>query len=767
MKTIYYAIQNIIRGKDSTIIKVVSLSLGLFISIILFARVAMELNHDTFYQDHEDLYVVQSTWINKDGKNAPSPYNIYSIGEALMQHFPEQVKSATVIFDMVSNELYHGQEKYATHVITADSLFFQTMGIPLLEGNALELGTRGSIFLSETLARQIFGSENPIGKTIHWSQNKGKKQELTVKGIFTDIPDNVTFKGDAIVSISNTSNRKDWTSGGNYLIMTRLHKNADSDFINRRASTVIGNYIPIDTFYGQFGINKVEVSVTPLDGYHIQEGQVKNMIFTMTLLAIVLLFTATFNYALISISSISHRAKAIGVHKCVGAENGNIFSIFLWETFFIVGTSIIISIFLILNFQEKIEELTDASVKTIFSFKNLWMPLMAIALMFVIGCVLPGKLFTSIPVTQVFRRYTKGKKNWKYPLLFIQFGGAAFLLTFVCILFAQYHNTLNKNLGYNTNRLVYAFHAFDHAQNGLSNLRNLPYVEGAENANSRIYQPWQDQPIKDNNGNIIFWPRVHYAHTDFCQMIGYQLEAGTFPTRKDEMVVNREFVKKMGWTSNGIGEFVPGFGTVTGIIYYSYSDCKEMEPYCVRWTSNESKTSYLHVRLKEPFEENLLRLNEDMKRLYPQEEIIFQSIKATFHDLFRSARIFRDASVIACISILCIMFMGLIGYTNDEVRRRSKEIAIRKINGAEISSILQMLCRDIVIIALPAVVIGTISSWHISNSWISSNFKDVLSIHPLLYIGTGLVVMAFILGTVIIKAWRIANENPVLSIKSE
>ena len=111
--------------------------------------------------------------------------------------------------------------------------------------------------------------------------------------------------------------------------------------------------------------------------------------------------------------------------------------------------------------------------------------------------------------------------------------------------------------------------------------------------------------------------------------------------------------------------------------------------------------------------------------------------------------------------------MGLIGYTNDEVRRRSKEIAIRKINGAEISSILQMLCRDIVIIALPAVVIGTISSWHISNSWISSNFKDVLSIHPLLYIGTGLVVMAFILGTVIIKAWHIANENPVMSIKSE
>ena len=128
---------------------------------------------------------------------------------------------------------------------------------------------------------------------------------------------------------------------------------------------------------------------------------------------------------------------------------------------------------------------------------------------------------------------------------------------------------------------------------------------------------------------------------------------------------------------------------------------------------------------------------------------------------------FRDSILIASIAILVITLMGLIGYTNDEVRRRSKEIAIRKVNGAEITDILRILCRDVSIVALPAVIIGTLLSKVISEAWVTSSFEDILAISPLIYIGVGMVAMAFILGTVVMKSWRVANENPVISIKSE
>jgi putative ABC transport system permease protein len=192
-------------------------------------------------------------------------------------------------------------------------------------------------------------------------------------------------------------------------------------------------------------------------------------------------------------------------------------------------------------------------------------------------------------------------------------------------------------------------------------------------------------------------------------------------------------------------------------------------PYIAKWVSNEV-TGFrivMHARLKEPFEDNLIRLNEEMKKLYPSQTPMFTSYDQYLQDIFENVRTFRDSVLMACIAILVITLMGLIGYTNEEVRRRSKEIAIRKVNGAEVTDILKMLCRDVSIVALPAVIIGVLLSWQMGDSWISSNFEDILSISPLVYVGVVIVALVFILGTVIVKSWRVANENPVLSIKSE
>ena len=765
MKQIYYAIQNIIRGKDATLIKVASLSLGLFISIILFARVALKLSYDTYYQDSERLYVVQTAWDNTNGKkNAPSPYNIYPTGDALARHFPEHVESSTVLNPFIGNKLKHGSETYSSEILAADSLFFQTMGIPLIEGNALELANPGSIFLSQSFARKIFGSENVMGKTLLW----GDEKEMIVRGIFADIPENATIKPTAVTSISSTNTRKDWTSGGNFMIFLRMKKEGNSDFINQRTETVLANYLPINDYYKNFGVKGIGVSITPLQGYHIGQGDVMTMIYVMSLLAFVLLFTAAFNYALVSISSLSKRAKAIGVHKCSGAETRNIFGMFFWETLFVVGFSILIAVFLIFNFHEQIEEMTDATLEGMFSAENLWAPTLAILLLFIIGVVLPGRLFSSIPVTQVFRRYTEGKKRWKYPLLFIQFGGTAFLMGFVTVIFYQYQYSMSKDLGWNRERVAFVYHYFDNLPNTMSNLRNLPYVEGTEVSQTSMLEAYQPKSIKDNNGNIKFYPRINYCNTDFCQFIGIRLKAGSYPTREGEILVNTEFVEAMGWSGNGIGEIVPDLGTITGILEnYAFADSKKMQPFCLCWNNYEQGNVCLHTRLKEPFEDNLLRLNEDMKKLYPQSVNQFKSYETSLEEIHHSARIFRNSAMVACITILVITLMGIIGYTNDEVHRKSKEIAIRKVNGAEVSDILRMLCRDIIIIAVPAVLIGTWTSGYIGHLWISANFKDIIAITPLLYVGVFIVTIGFILITVIIKTWKIANENPVKSIKSE
>ncbi len=440
MKTIYYAIQNIIRGKDSTIVKVVSLSLGLFFSIVMFALVGMQLGHDSFYHDNEDIYVAETAWDSGKGLEYKNYFCIYPTGKTLMEHFPEQVESATVICEDAPRAVQLGKEHIRLRLIQADSLFFQTMGVPLIEGNALDLHAPDALFLSEASARRIFGSENPIGKTLRW-QNK---YELIVKGIFTDMPRNVTMYAEAVLSINHPwmlggSMRTDWMSGGNYPTFVRLKKEADMDYINQRINSVVGNYLDSAGFYDSGGVKKIELSLTPLKGYNLQQAATKSMVITLSILGLILLLTAAFNYALISISSLSHRAKAIGVHKCNGAETPHIFRMFLYETLFLTGISVLIAIFLILNFREQIPTPFDS----LFALNNLWAPGLAIVLIFVLGCVLPGRVFSSIPVTQVFRRYTEGKKRWKYPLLFVQFMGTAFLIGFVTIIYVQHQYVVN------------------------------------------------------------------------------------------------------------------------------------------------------------------------------------------------------------------------------------------------------------------------------------------------------------------------------------
>ena len=228
----------------------------------------------------------------------------------------------------------------------------------------------------------------------------------------------------------------------------------------------------------------------------------------------------------------------------------------------------------------------------------------------------------------------------------MQFGGTAFLLGIVAMVSVQYHYVMHKDMGYDTKGLVYVDHSFSNPQNALTNLRNLPFVEGAENASTRIMNPIKNLSVEDNNGNWKFTPRIHYANEDFCKLIKLRLLAGKYHTRPGEIVVNPELVELMDWTSDGIGEVIPNRGTVVGIVEFIEVNKTKTSPYWIHWPENEEETSCVHVRLKEPIDENLLRLNEEMKKLYPQEDILFRPVEDSLHSYFRSARIFRNSSMI-------------------------------------------------------------------------------------------------------------------------
>ena len=692
---IYYTLQSLLHKQGSNAIKIVSLALGLLMSVFLFARIAFELSFDNFYHDSDNLYIVKTGWL-KNGvlEGNESRFTIIPIPAAIAEEFPEQVESSTVSCSLFDNSFQLGERQLDMSTVMADTLYFSVLGLEMIEGNPQDLAGPDVVFLSAKSAKEAFGDENPIGKTLRYDF-WGYQTTLLVKGIFADIPLNTSLerRPEAIISFPTIGRHLKWDlgwqSGGNYDGYLRLRSPQDADWLNERMSIAIARHIPPES-----GL-ELSVRIVPIHNLHVETPQVRKMIWIMFFLGIVLLFTTALNYVLVSVASLTQRAKAIGVHKCSGASGSSIFSMFMVETAIVVGLALLLIGLLVYIFHEKMEELAAVPLSALFDWQNLWAPLSVILLLFILGGCLPAMLFARIPVTQVFRRYTSGRRGWKRVLLFVQFIGAAFILGMMLMVVSQYSYVTTRDRGWRPERVAYTTQREVDGNSLRSLVGSLPYVEGVASAERPILWFGSNQPILDNQGNELFYPRNTWFDSDFLPFIGLRLKEGHNLTGEGQLLVNSVFCEKMNWTDSPIGKRVNDYGTVVGLLdSFSFADMpNDNLPVMVEWTGKTAAT--LHVRLKEPLDENLARLNEEMHRIYPQKSLVFRSVEQEMRSYAESVRVFRDVTLLVSLTILFIILMGLIGYVNDEIRLRSKEIAIRKVNGAETESILLLLSRDV------------------------------------------------------------------------
>ena len=769
MQSIHYAFKTLLHRCSSNVIKVISIALGITMSVLLFSRVAYEQSFDTCFRENDRLMQLWMQWTVNQQKCDKQEQCVGKLAGTLYEAMPDVFEGATTIgYWMFNAPLYRGNVRFNDLKITADSLFFQTMGIDVLKGNAVQdLAQKDVIYLSERLARKIFGDENPIGQVVQYN----KQIPLTVRGIYADIPENATVRPEAVVSMPSA-----WSRGIGYYSLQggdswpsymRLKADApDLETINRRIGQLLAERMP--------PCNGIELGafIAPLRDTYRSHEYVQRMSRILFILAAAILFITALNYVLISISSLSRRAKAIGVHKCSGAEAGTVFGMFVWETVFLFAAALLLSAALLYAFRDFVEDTITAKLDSIFTTDLLWVPVTVLAVLFLISTVLPGRLFARIPVSLVFRRYTEGKQGWKRPLLFIQFAGVTFVLGLLCTVWLQYQYVMNKDTGYNPERIVMNYHEvrnWDEAEKIRTFYTPLPYVE---EITSSLYYPcggYSGQMIPDEAGNNLFSTRYDYGCENYTKVMGMTILQGRPQREKDEVLVNEEFARLMHWGDDVLGRTFSSEGgkvKVVGLLknFQIGSFHSGPLPYVLHYMPQLAYQ--LSIRLKEPFAENLQRLNKEAAEAFSGQTVEFESMEKLMAENYNSVRVFRNATLVATVCILFITLMGLIGYINDEMQRRSKEIAIRKVNGAEASHILEMFSRDISRISLPAVILGAVAAWYVGKLWMEQ-FAVQVDYLTAYYLLSALMVWGLIIACVVVQAWKIANENPVLSLKSE
>lgn len=773
MRQIYYSIRTLLRERGSNLIRVISLSLGLTIGILLFSQIVFELSYENCYPEAERLAMVRAQITNlstgeimgDDGTNYD--YTVFApTANAVAESMPEEVEYASCVLPEREYNIYY-EEKLLSDVdyIYVDSCFFQVFGIPLLKGNLKDLIIPGSVFVSERFARETFADEDPVGKIL----SADKQNTFTIRGVYKDVPENTMLTHDFVVSIYNNNGGyqagNGWNGNDVFYTFLRLRRESDMDKVNDNIQRVIEKYTEttIDDW-------KMDYSIIPLVKRHLDSPDVQKRLVIYGFLGFAIFFVAIMNYMLISIATLSRRAKSVGVHKCSGASSTNIFSMFLAETGILVILSVLLSFLLIFNAREMIEDLLSVRLSSLFTWGTLWVPLLTILVLFVLAGGIPGRLFSRIPVTQVFRRYTDGKKGWKRSLLFVQFTGVSFVLGLLLVTLLQYGHLMNRDMGIDVTGLTEAesWLPKERVEHIKDELRRQPMVEGVTVATHSVLGQYWTRGLMSNDGKRLATLNFNYCHYNYPEVMGIKIIEGTTMKKGGDLLVNEELVRLMRWTDGAVGKRVNNVaGTVVGVFrdIRNESFYAAQSPIILIGTEEQANHTF-DVRLKEPFDENLKRLNEYMEKTFPDVSLHFMSVDHMVKDLYKDVYRFRNSVWITSCFILLIVIMGLIGYVNDETQRRSKEIAIRKVNGAEAFHVLRLLTRDILYVSVLSILIGTAVSYFAGRAWLDQ-FAEQIELNPLLFIGTALFIQLLIIVCVVLKAWHIANENPVNSIKNE
>lgn len=773
MRQLYYTLQTLLRGHGGTLEKLISLTLGLVMGVLLFAQIVYELSFDRFYPNPETLVMLRMREVRQGVPEREYNYGTYRPAAAdLSEAFPELIKSACLTSNFWQPTIYKDDKKLENiQTLFADTAYFQTTGLQLLQGTPKDLGVQGNAFISQRKARELYGDENPIGKELSIE----KLFNVTIRGVYADIPGNSIMPHDLLLSMAAI----DWSFGAGtwgtnnlYGVLFRLKQAADVATMNSRIQKAVEQYT--DTHLGDDVVT--EYSILPLYKVYRSFPDSTRRLVILGVLGFSIFFVSVLNYVLRAVATMSRRAKMVGVHKCCGADGWHILSMFLWETGLLVVASILCGGILLWLLREQVEELLGSSLSDLFTGQTLYIPLGTVLLLFIVAGVVPGRIYARIPVTQVFRRYTDGKRSWKRGLLFVQFIGMSFIGGLLLTTVWQYHDLMNRNVGFRSEGLAVGTVTGNIKRaNGVADaIRREPYVEAIAGSGTSLLAHYSTNRLTDSQGNFICPLHFTLMDKEMPQVTGMTLLEGHWPQHRGEAVVGRTTVETMKWGDTAIGRKLPidpswarleEQPVVTGVV----EDVRNMGFFesqtCTAFILNDRVRTF-NVRLKNPVEDNLKKLNDFVKSTYPDLALEFTTYQEIRQEQNASVSAFRNTVWVTTGCIILIVLMGLIGYVSDETQRRSKEIAIRKVNGAEAGNILGMLSIDILKIAVVAVAAGMASAWYVSGQWMQQ-FADSRLLSPLWYTLLALLLLMLIVAVVVCKAWRIANENPVVSIKSE
>ncbi len=772
--------KTIFKYRIASLMTIGSLTISFLGMIILVLYVSFEKSFDRFNKNYQSVYRIETQMY---GSNVPAV-----LGGVIERNIPEIEAMTTLFFsreNVSTPGLYTDNISYSSEMLYCDNHLFDIFTLPLLLGDKSNLLNNPNLaVLSETFARKLFGQSNPLGENILLNN-----QEFIVSGVIKDFPLNSSFRPECLLSFStlvkNDQNlMSDW-SDWRYNSFVKIREEANSGVVAEKIAQIseIASVLPKVTGKGKPG--KDFFGLLPLSKIHFkhQDNYSYTNFFTLNVLIgliFVLVVMGAVNFINFSISQAHARANALAVKRVLGASRFSVKNQIIAESVILAIIALVISLFIYFLISIPLENILRISGIALGNrYLYLLYFLVFVVLFGIMAAIYPSNYITSTPVALAIKGKYRTKNNGNYirnVLLTIQFVFAIGLISSALVMEKQLNYWNKYDIGFKKDEVVYFYTSAGHLTHSKVLVDEITKNQNITGFTYSAFVPGDVNMIwtREVDGKYISiesWP----VDANFLDFFGLNIIQGrqfekTTQADENSFILNEKAASEFGW-ENPLERRILGWGSVGQVIGvvkdFNFSSLKEEVKPMMFWLTNTYSSRILLLKIKPVnITETVDFIKKTAQLIDPKNPVDIKFLDDTLNKLYDKEE--KTARFIEFVGLWCMLLgvTGLLGLIVFVCKDRTKEIGVRKVNGAKISEVMAMLNKDFLKWVAIAFVIATPISWYAMYKWLE-NFAYKTNLSWWIFVLSGLIVMGIALITVSWQSWKAATENPIEALRYE
>jgi putative ABC transport system permease protein len=763
--------RNFKKNSTTTTIKILGLVISITAVIIIWTFVINENKFDKGIRNSDRIYRLETNWASM-----PS-----FLGDAINKNLTNQVIGTRLNFWGDVGVLINNNPFNIKDLTFADSTFFKVFQLRFIAGESRgALNQPFSMVLSESLAKRLFGGTDIIGKIIRFENS----YDFTVTGVIKDQPF-LHFKTDIVASMISLEQIRykgvlkqyDGWSYPTYLLLPDGIPIAGSEKLVLDMLKKVGYNDPfrLRPFSQIYYSPEVENEVVTKHG---------NLLYNKILVAvsIFILLLAAINFINLTIANALARSKEVSIKKILGVSMSNLILQFMFETILLILISLVVSVFLLWFLNPVLNNLTGfpVSVGNLFTTKNLILFAGGTMIFILITGIYPSLYISSYTINTDKKRFSGHSRHNGIRNGLIVFQNIVSITLICCTLIAnkQFRYINKKDLGFNkTNIIILKINSQlkDHLDLFKEKLLKYPAIKNVS-FSSRIpgnyWGSWCCVKIEGKENKYF----NNYVDADYLKTLEIKIKEGrnfsmNNPADLKATYLINETAIKLYDLKNPVGQVIlPGNGMkgeIIGIIHdFHYRGLNyQRSPLLLFYTSDY--LNYINVKISENNKSGALeKIKSIWDEICPAFAFEYDFLDETYNLQYKPEKRFENLLFSFALFAIIIASIGLFGLSIHNTERRTKEIGIRKLNGAEVTEVIVMLNKDFIKWVALAIVLAFPVAWYAMDKWLN-NFAFKTEMSWWIFVLAGIIALGIALLTVSWQSWRAATRNPVEALRYE